>query len=204
MDLSACVVRGRHLDAPLDGDSAPGHLANLGFGAQNLSRGLARLGGRALAIALVPVLGLALLMRRLSLGSVAGRLPWTRIQVVNTRNGRTNLSLRQALPGAQGLLAHVAGPLMDVADGRRAWCGARPRNLAQWNALPDTTRLALAPLPVGCFHEPAWVDHEDDRLEAEAAADMFYAVRRGWREHLRILHHSLRRLRDTQSPVVMV
>jgi hypothetical protein len=77
--------------------------------------------------------------------------------------------------------------LRAIWSGRLRWFGVRPRSEADWQTLHSEWRALLEFTPVGWLHEPAWVEQADDRLEAEAAADAYYVVHAGWREHLRIL-----------------
>jgi hypothetical protein len=79
------------------------------------------------------------------------------------------------------------GAVFDVAAGRRCWVGARPRSDAEWHALPRDWQVLLSDIPVGVFHARAWDGGEAIGAEARAAADVYYAVRRGWREDLRVL-----------------
>jgi len=90
--------------------------------------------------------------------------------------------------------------LWAIAAGRLRWFGVRPRSAADWQALHSEWRALLEATPVGWLHEPAWVEQAQDRLEAEAAADAFYAVNAGWREHVRLLRvHVCRCLRRRQG-----
>lgn len=98
-------------------------------------------------------------------------------------------SLRCPLPpalGGRGLLAQYGGWL-DVLEGRRSWFGARPRSPSEWYTLSRDWQLLLGSTPIGCLHAPAWSDSEAESLEARAAADVFFAVRRSRAENLRLL-----------------
>jgi N-acetylglucosaminyldiphosphoundecaprenol N-acetyl-beta-D-mannosaminyltransferase len=79
------------------------------------------------------------------------------------------------------------GAVLDVAEGRRCWIGARPRSDAEWHALPRDWQVLLSDVPIGVFHAQAWDGGDTSGAEARAAADVYYAVRRGWRENLRVL-----------------
>lgn len=84
------------------------------------------------------------------------------------------------------------GEWLDVLQGRRNWFGVRPRSQSEWYALGRDWQLLLASTPVGCLHAPAWQDDVGGSLEAEAAADVYFVVRQGVAENLRILRALLR------------
>jgi N-acetylglucosaminyldiphosphoundecaprenol N-acetyl-beta-D-mannosaminyltransferase len=149
--------------------------------------------GRAVAVvlwlALSPALG-AVAAWRWCLGGV---LPWRRITVLSPERGGDTAKARLAdltLPrNPQRVRDRVwatLAALSDVARGRRVWFGARPRTIGQWHALPRVWQQALAPLPVGLVHAPAWADTDHHRAEAQAVADVYGA-------HTGLLRRLLRR-----------
>jgi len=120
-------------------------------------------------------------------------LRWHKRQSVLGRDSGTGemdlQSLRCALPSDRGNvhpLAHY-GAWLDVLQGRRSWFGVRARNPSEWYALGRDWQLLLANTPVGCLHAPAWQDEDGESLEAQAAADVYFAVRQSLAERLRIL-----------------
>ncbi len=126
-------------------------------------------------------------------------LRWHKRQSVIGRDSGTGEVRLQALrcPLTQGrrgshLLAHY-GAWLDVLQGNRNWFGVRPRNQSEWYALGRDWQLLLANTPVGCLHAPAWHDELGESLEAQAAADVYFAVRQSLGERLRILRVLLRR-----------
>lgn len=122
-----------------------------------------------------------------------GVLPWRRLTVLGPeRDGdagkprSVDLTLpRNPQRGGDRAWATLAA-LSDVARGRRAWFGARPRTIGQWHALPRVWQQALAPLPVGLVHAPAWAGSDQHRAEAQAVADVYGA-------HTGLLRRLLRR-----------
>jgi NDP-sugar pyrophosphorylase family protein len=80
--------------------------------------------------------------------------------------------------------AHIAGALLarcgrliDVVRGKRQWFGVRSRTLNEWQHLSGDWRYLLAKAPLGLIHAPAWRESgEDPSTEAQATADVFYAV----------------------------
>jgi hypothetical protein len=105
-------------------------------------------------------------------------------------------NLRVAIPNQHGVGLFIAqyGAWLDVAQGRRCWFGARARSQSQWYALGRDWQLLLANTPVGCIHAPAWSQSQEDRQEAEAAADVFFAVTQSMPTRLRIFGLALRKL----------
>jgi hypothetical protein len=77
-------------------------------------------------------------------------------------------------------------------QGRRCWFGVRPRRSGEWYALRAEWQSLLAGAPIGLLNAPAWVGDDGVRIEAGAAADAFYTVRRNWRENFRIVLATLR------------
>jgi hypothetical protein len=92
---------------------------------------------------------------------------------------------RTASSGLRRLLAHYGG-LLDVLQGRRCWFGVRARSRGQWYSLSSEWQMLLSSAPIGLLNAPAWAADEGFRQEAGAAADAFFAVRRNWRENLRV------------------
>ena len=118
--------------------------------------------------------------------------PWSRRPAVVGRHERTGrldcvalLSCRDRTAGVARLLAGWAG-LTDIAQGRRAWFGVRARTASQWYSLSAEWQRMLSRAPVGVLHAPAWFATENQRSDAEAAADLFYISRAGWQENLRV------------------
>ena len=154
--------------------------------------------GRAIAAlaaaALSPMLAAHVLARR----SGDPPWPWVLQPVVVGLNEATRrpseLQLRCERPASSTFqrLASRYGGLLDVALGRRCWFGVRPRRSAEWYALSAEWQSLLARAPVGFLHAPAWSAEDGTRMEASAAADVFYAVRRNWRENLRLVFSALR------------
>jgi len=142
----------------------------------------ASLAGRALALLLwlgpSPALG-ALAAWRWCRGGV---LPWRRVPVLSPQRGSDTttphwapLTLPRNPKRVRDRAWATVAALADVARGRRVWFGARPRTVGQWHALPRVWQQALAPLPVGLLHAPAWADHDHLRAEAQAVADVYGA-----------------------------
>ena len=137
----------------------------------------------------LPWLALDLLIRR-----VRGLpLRWVkRLVVVGRDVDSTNVrlqSLRCAQPsaGSERHLLSNYGAWMDVVAGHRSWFGARPRSLSEWYAIGRDWQLLLVNTPVGCLHAPAWSDGLGESQDAQAAADVFFAVSQGVAERMRIL-----------------
>jgi N-acetylglucosaminyldiphosphoundecaprenol N-acetyl-beta-D-mannosaminyltransferase len=117
---------------------------------------------------------------------------WVKQIVVVGRDVETTKVRLQALrcaPDLTGqrrhLMAHY-GAWLDIVSGHRSWFGARPRSLSEWYAIGRDWQLLLANTPVGCLHAPAWSENTTDGADARAAADVFFAVRPGWLERVRI------------------
>lgn len=149
---------------------------------------VARLLALLLAALLSPLVGLDLLIRHLR-GQGAR---WQTTPVVTGRDEQRGQLVMQALRcasqqgSAWGQSVAQFGGLLDIVQGYRCWFGTRPRQDAEWYALSHEWQVLLSTVPVGWLHEPDWSDSEDIAMEARAAADAFYAVRRGWKEHVRI------------------
>ena len=77
-------------------------------------------------------------------------------------------------------------------QGRRCWFGVRPRRSGEWYALSPEWQSLLASAPIGLLNAPAWSAEDHVRMEAGAAADAFYVVRRNWRENIRVAFAALR------------
>lgn len=139
----------------------------------------ARWAGALLAAALATVAVPWLAMRKLRHQGPA----WVSERVVLGRPkagaGLLTTTLRQPTSHSHGAswLAWY-GALLDVAEGRRHWVGIRPRRMEQWFTLDSSTRSALAFAPIGLWHPMAWTNRLDCVLEAEAAADRLWLVRR--------------------------
>ncbi len=109
-------------------------------------------------------------------------LPWRRVPVLSPQRGSdattphwAALTLPRNPQRVRDRAWSTVAALADVARGRRVWFGARPRTVGQWHALPRVWQQALAPLPVGLVHAPAWADHDHLRAEAQAVADVYGA-----------------------------
>ena len=131
-------------------------------------------------------------------GLRGSRLRWSRRLVVSgqdTEGGQLRLqSLRCANSTGRGMghvLAHY-GALLDIAAGKRSWFGARPRSQSEWYALSRDWQLLLANTPVGCLHAPAWSEGQGESAEAQAAADVFFAVNQSLIQRIRLLFANLR------------
>ncbi len=158
-----------------------------------LSRAVAGL----VCLLVLPWLALDTLLR-----SVRGLpLRWQTRLAVAGRDADTGEVLMQTLrcapastaqDGAGHWLAHY-GEWLDVLQGRRSWFGVRPRSQSEWYALGRDWQLLLASTPVGCLHAPAWEGGVGESLEAQAAADVYFVVRKSLGEQLRILRGLLRR-----------
>jgi len=156
-----------------------------------LSRGLACAGLALLA----PIAGFDWLTRK------AMGLPqrWNTQPVVHGHLAH-NAGLRVLLlnePAPQSDLAGTCfaqyGRLIDIAQGKRHWFGVRARTMSQWQHLSPDWQNLLARTPIGLIHASAW--HEAGQRptsEAQAAADVFYAVSPGWKTRLRICTELLR------------
>ena len=125
-------------------------------------------------------------------------LRWNRRLVVSGQDadsGQLRLqSLRCPNPTERGmarLLAHY-GALLDIAAGHRSWFGTRPRSQSEWYALSRDWQLLLANTPVGCLHAPAWSEGQGENPEAQAAADVFFAVNQSLLQRIRLLFANLR------------
>jgi len=156
------------------------------------------LGGRVFAAiaatVLLPGLALATLRKRRN----EPLLPWRMQQFVVgldvATRGVAVAPLRCPRASASGLrraFAHYGG-LLDVMQGRCCWFGVRPRRSGEWYALSPEWQSLLASAPIGLLNAPAWAANDGVRMEARAAADAFYAVRRNWRENVRIALAALR------------
>jgi N-acetylglucosaminyldiphosphoundecaprenol N-acetyl-beta-D-mannosaminyltransferase len=117
---------------------------------------------------------------------------WVKQMVVVGRDAETakvRLQTLRCAPDQAGkhrhLMAHY-GAWLDILAGQRSWFGARPRSLSEWYAIGRDWQLLLANTPVGCLHAPAWSENTIDGADARAAADVFFSVRPGWIERVRI------------------
>ncbi|WP_296509931.1 hypothetical protein [Rhodoferax sp.] len=156
-----------------------------------------RLLAALVALALLPLLPLALLLQRL----LSGRSLWRRVQVVQSRLAGQDALLHQTVRLAHSaqapdsLVAHY-GALLDIVQGRRSWFGLRPRREAEWYALGRDWQELFSCTAIGMFHAPAWSeDSADLDSEAYAAADAFMAVQSGMSGRFKILYAQLRRSR---------
>ena len=138
--------------------------------------------GRALAALALLVVGPALLAHR-AWRACRGLGPhWTlRPAVTGPVDGKPVLGevlLRCAGPRAKRTARAWAraAALLDVAQGRRAWFGVRPRSAGEWYALRPEWQRMLAGKPIGLLHAPAWSDDAALHAEACAAADVFASV----------------------------
>jgi hypothetical protein len=156
---------------------------------------LGRLAAAVAAVGLAPLAAAAALARRRD----EPTLPWGPQPVVAGLDAATRrvtiAPLRCPRPSSSALrraLAHYGG-ILDVLQGRRCWFGVRPRRSGEWYALSPEWQSLLASAPIGLLNAPAWTADEGIRLEAGAAADAFYAVRRNWRENVRVAVAALQR-----------
>ena len=90
-----------------------------------------------------------------------------------------------------GRLLAQYGAWLDIAAGHRSWFGARPRSESEWYALSRDWQMLLANTPVGCLHAPAWSEGQGESPEAQAAADVFFAVNQGPVQRVRLLLSTL-------------
>ena len=125
-------------------------------------------------------------------------LRWSRRLVVSGHDDESGQLRMQSLrcPHSTGhgtghLLAHY-GALLDIAAGHRSWFGTRPRSQSEWYALSRDWQVLLANTPVGCLHAPAWSEGQGESPEAQAAADVFFAVNQGLAQRIRLLFANLR------------
>jgi hypothetical protein len=137
---------------------------------------------------LAPVVAIGALAK----GRDEAALPWSVRDVVVGLDASTRRvvfgPLRCPRPSTSALRRRFAhyGALLDVVQGRRRWFGVRPRRSGEWYALSPEWQSLLADAPIGLLNAPAWSSDEGIRLEAAAAADAHYIVRRNWRENVRI------------------
>lgn len=154
--------------------------------------------GRAVALlaclAFAPLSAADALLRRLR----GLPLRWRSQPVVTGRDPHTGAirlgSLRMARPGhnrPSRLLAQY-GAWLDVAAGRRAWFGVRPRSASDWYALGRDWQALLLDAPLGCLYARADSDAlGQESQEAGAAADIYFAVQNSTATRLRLFWHSL-------------
>jgi NDP-sugar pyrophosphorylase family protein len=156
-----------------------------------ISRGMAA----ALLVAFAPVAAVDWIVRK------AYRLPprWQTQPVVHgylARNAGLRVHLLNVADPQQGLTGQCLaqyGLLLDIAHGKRHWFGVRTRTMGQWQQLSTDWQSVLARAPVGLIHASAW--HEPGQLastEAQAAADVFFAVSPNWKTRLRMCMDLLR------------
>ncbi|MFO1413322.1 MAG: hypothetical protein U1F10_05315 [Burkholderiales bacterium] len=211
----ATVLAGTYMGPGLDVSDAivnGGRLRNLALGADAVlprSEGLlmslhpegpprASAMGRAVAFAAAVVLAPPALVAAAAKPWREPWSPWVRQHVVVGLDDATRqlvtvpLRCPRKSAGPARRLAAAYGALLDVAQGRRHWFGVRPRRSGEWHALNPEWQALLASAPIGLFNAPAWAADDGVRLEADAAADVFFAVRRNWRENLRIVMAALR------------
>lgn len=136
-------------------------------------------------------------------------LPWTtQTAVVGFDDERKTVTRPVRCPrpkaGALRRAAGSCGGLLDIAQGRRCWFGVRPRRSGEWYALSAEWQNLLASAPIGLLNAPAWSDDASTHTEALAAADAYYAVRRGWKENLRVALAALRPARPQRTGGAMV
>jgi hypothetical protein len=157
------------------------------------------LGGRAVAVAAAVLLAPAIVAAAALRRDGERPLPWEKQRVVSGLDSTTRqvelvlLRCPRATPSrVRQLLAHF-GALLDIVQGRRCWFGVRPRRRGEWYGLSPVWQSLIGNAPVGLLNAPAWTAEDGTRLEAGAAADAFFVVRRSWRENLRIAIAALRR-----------
>lgn len=194
LDLTRTVVNGNrvaHLSLGVKTvlPTSDGLLMDMRRQHQALAVPMASRAAAAAGLALLaPLAGADALVRRLR-----GRpARWVEQAVIAGRDEQSGQWLQAPMrcpaePQARGAGALVAqfGPLLDVAQGRRAWFGTRPRTVEVWQSLNPDWQNLLADAPVGVFHAPAWSGDPESRTEAEAAADAFHVVQHGASEKLR-------------------
>jgi len=143
--------------------------------------------GRFVALSLLPAVLPALALHRTVCHWRRRPVDWTVVAAVTGRDPASGVwcltPLRSARPGTARPLHTVwsllAG-LPDVAAGRTAWYGARPRSRGQWQVLRPDWQGILAEVPVGLLQAPVWADQAADHGEASAIADVFWAVQSPW------------------------
>jgi N-acetylglucosaminyldiphosphoundecaprenol N-acetyl-beta-D-mannosaminyltransferase len=210
LEFSNAIVNGgrvRHLAHGVETVLRPadGLLSSLQSSGQARSSVTGRLLAAVVLATLAPI-ALPTLAARAARGHA---LPWVKRPIVlgreETRPGLASVALRcvhgDATGGERALAGY--GALADVAMGRRAWFGMRPRTAAQWYALSADWQHLLSRVPVGLVHQPAWADVDTTRAEAEAAADVFHAIRRGPGERMRLVIAATTRWlsRERQQPL---
>lgn len=120
-------------------------------------------------------------------------LRWVKQMVVVGRDIDTakvhlkTLRCEPAIAGDQRHLLAYYGAWLDILSGHRNWFGARPRRPSEWYAIGRDWQLLLANTPVGCLYAPAWCESDLENTDARAAADVFFTVRQGVNERMRIL-----------------
>ena len=199
LEVNDAIVNGgrvRHVALDVETELAPSDGLMLSLDAQPC-RGPSPAGRLAAAVAatlLMPGLAAAALSRRRN----EPVLPWRVQQVVvglDAATRRVALAPLRCPHAATSRLrrayAHYGG-LLDLVQGRRCWFGVRPRRSGEWYALSPEWQSLLASAPIGLMNAPAWAADEGVRMEAGAAADAFYAVRRNWRENVRVALAALR------------
>lgn len=157
-----------------------------------------RISAAAGAALLSPLVALGALLRSHS----EPVFPWTTTATVvgldaSRRIVTGTLRLARAEKAPLRRAAAWVGGLLDIAQGRRCWFGVRARRTGEWYALSAEWQTLLASSPIGIINAPAWSGDSGSRLEALAAADAFYVVRRGWKENLRLVLAALRSPRAT-------
>lgn len=183
LNLAQCIVNGarvRHLSLGVESRLPTADALMLSLDQQ--SGDDSSWTGRAFA-AMALTLAAPVLVAHVALRRLSGQGPaWIKREVVLGRpdgaHGPETIVLRCG-PAAGGwllrLLALVGG-LMDVAAGRRAWFGMRPRSEGQWYAMRAEWQQMLSGRAIGLFHAPAWADDAKHLDEAAAAADVFASV----------------------------
>lgn len=149
--------------------------------------GLGRKVGHAVAalvwLIALPIAGPLLAFRRLARGSPMSVKRQVMLAPATETQPARQYWLRLPVAGLGRLDRMLCGwaQLLEIAAGRCAWFGARPRSASQWYALNPAWQKVLAQAPVGLLNASAWTDDENCRADAEAAADVYFATCSGWR-----------------------
>ncbi|MFZ4624806.1 MAG: hypothetical protein ACOYNF_11285, partial [Rhodoferax sp.] len=199
LELDTCIAQGSAVqNLRLDVRTVLPESDGLLLDMQPQRRSASHLLGRSVALlaclVLAPLSGVDALLRRLR----GLPLRWRAQRAVMGRDPNTGMiqlqPLRMARPGDNRLSRLLAqyGGWLDVAAGRRAWFGVRPRSQSDWYALGHDWQALLLNVPVGCLHARAYTEPQgQESPEAGAAADIYFAVQNSFATRLRLFWHSL-------------
>ena len=186
--VNGCSVQHVGLDVRTVLPSADGLLLDIGAPAGSWRRIPGRAAAAAACLLFLPCMAVDAVLLRLR-----GRpARWTHEEVVASRDPATQdvtlVALRRPRPGQGrvGRLLACYGEWMDIACGRKAWLGVRPRSRSEWYALERDWQTLLSDAPIGYWQLPAWSDQAERSFESQAAADAFFVVHRGWRQRMRL------------------